>query len=192
MDAQINVLDRVRRAIEGARARWALAGGHAVSAHVRPRVTVDVDFVVEGRRRKAVERALGDAGFTLRRSGDVLRLLDKPDDEEPVADILFSHLHALYPEVLRTAVEVRYQGRTLSVVSRPALVLMKYLAAASQTRAPEDRMQDATDIAQVVRRSWSAADAAEVARLARLAHAGAGDEVARLVDDLRAGRKVTV
>ena len=192
MDEQLDVLDRVVRALERARADWALVGGHAVSAHVRPRLTVDVDFLVEGRRREAVERALGDTGYTLRHDVDAVRVLRGPDDAEPVADLLFSDLHALWAEALHSASEVTYQGRTVRVVSRPALVAMKYLAAVSPRRSVPERYQDVTDIALLVTRGWTPQEAAETERLARLGHAGAAGELARLVDDLRAGRPVTI
>ena len=192
MDSQLGVLDRVVLALERARARWAVVGGHAVSAHTRPRVTVDIDLLVEGHRRAAVEDALRAEGFTIRQDGDALRVLAAPGDTEPVADVLFSHLHALWPEVLRTAVETTYQDRNVRVCSRVALVVMKFLAAVSPQRAPEDRHIDVADIAALVRRGWTEAEASEAARLARFGHPGAAEELARLVDDLRAGRAVTI
>jgi phytoene dehydrogenase-like protein len=192
MDSQLDVLDRIGRALDRAKARWALVGGHAVSAHVRPRVTVDVDFLVEGRRQAAVEDALRGEGFALRQDGDVLRVLAAPGDPEPVADILLSHHHALWPEVLLTAVEATYRERKVRVASRPALVVMKFLAALSPHRAPEDKHIDIADIAALVRRGWSDAEAGEAERLAKLGHTGAAEELSRLVDDLRAGRPVTI
>lgn len=192
MDEQLEVLDRVVRSLERAGARWALVGGHAVSAHARPRLTVDVDFLVEGRRREAVERALRETGYTLRPEADVVRVLGAPDDAEPVADLRFSHLHALWTEALRTASEVAYQERTVCVVSRPALVAMKYLAAVNPRRSVAERHQDVADIALLVTRGWTAEEAAETDRLARLAHGDAAGELARLVEDQRAGRPVTI
>ena len=192
MDEQLEVLDRVGRLLERVGARWALVGGHAVSAYVRPRLTVDVDFLVEGRRREAVESALRETGYTLRPEADVVRVLRGPDDAEPIADLLFSHLHALWAEALRNASEVAYQGRMVRLVSRPALVAMKYLAAVSPLRSVPERHQDVADIALLVTRGWTSEEAAEANRLAHLAHPGAAEELTRLVDDLRAGRPVTI
>lgn len=192
MDEQLEVLDRVGRLLERVGARWALVGGHAVSAYVRPRLTVDVDFLVEGRRRQEVEGALRETGYTLRPEADVVRVLRGPDDAEPIADLLFSHLHALWSEALRNASEVAYQGRTVRLVSRPALVAMKFLAAVSPLRSVPERHQDVADIALLVTRGWTSEEAAEANRLAGLAHRGAAEELTRLVDDLRAGRPVTI
>jgi hypothetical protein len=62
----------------------------------------------------------------------------------------------------------------------------------SPRRAVAERHQDVADIALLVTRGWTPEEGAEASRLARLAHAGAADELARLVDDLRAGRPVTI
>jgi hypothetical protein len=43
-----------------------------------------------------------------------------------------------------------------------------------------------------VARGWASEEAAEATRLAGLARPGAAEELTRLVDDLRAGRPVTI
>src|SRR2546425_971997 len=57
-------LDRIRRVVElldRLHVRYAVIGGHAVSFHARPRLTVDVDFLVAVQKLSAIEKALTDA-----------------------------------------------------------------------------------------------------------------------------------
>jgi len=192
MDSQTRILARIVSELRAAGIRHALAGGHAVSAHTRPRVTVDVDLLVDARRRSAIEQKLAQAGFTIRAERDVLRVFSGPDAVSPVADLLLDDSHPVWAEALRGAGEGTYQGERLLVATVPALLAMKFVAATSLDRPQEDRLQDASDVARLARSHWDATTAAEARRIADLAHPGAGAELDRLVADLLAGRPVTV
>jgi hypothetical protein len=192
MDEQVRTLGRVLEALREAGVRCALVGGHAVSAHTRPRVTEDVDLVVDGRRREEATRALVAAGFEVRAERDVLRAFVSADAPSPVADLLLSESSPVWGEALRTAVERAYQGTTLNVATRPALVAMKFVSAVNKERPQEDRLQDVSDIGRLVKQGWREDDAAEARRIADLSYPGAAAELQRLVDDLLAGRPVSV
>jgi|SRR5450432_357216 hypothetical protein len=190
---QMSVLGRLLQAIEETGARYALVGGHAVSAHTRPRLTVDVDIVIETRKQAAVERALAVQGFRTLRERDVLRVFEAGELESPaVADLLLADSHPVWAEALRTATPGVYQGQSLPLATVAALVAMKFVAAASLDRPQEDRLQDVSDISRLVKTRWTDADAAETRRIAELAHPGAAADLDRLISDLLAGRPVTI
>jgi hypothetical protein len=192
MDDQVQVLVRLLDALRGCGVRHALAGGHAVSAYTRPRLTDDVDLIVDGRRRAAVEAALSASGWSLQTDRDVIHV--RHGVEAPsVADLLLSDSHPTWAEALRGAEPGTYQGQSVQIVTRPALVAMKSIAATSLTRPQEERLIDVADIGRLVKApSWTSADHAEAVRIAALAYPGAGAELARLVADLLANRPVTI
>ncbi len=193
MDEQGRLLARLLDVLDSAGVRHALAGGHAVSAHTRPRLTVDVDLIIEGRRRAVVERGLADAGFELRRERDVLQVLASPGSPTTLADLMLSDSHAVWAEALLGAEEGVYQGRRLPIVTRAALVAMKFCSATAVTRPQEDRLVDVADLSRLVKApSWTEADQVEATRITQLAYAGAGEELRRLIDDLRNNRPVTI
>jgi hypothetical protein len=190
--------DRIRRVVDllrRNRVRYALVGGHAVSFHTRPRVTVGVDFLVSSRSLRRIRRELGNAGFVVKERGEVLRLWDPGADtekDEPVVEIIPAEYNETQREALRTALDVDYQDITIRIVSRPALVALKYLSAVSPARARVDRGQDVVDMGRLVARGWTDADSREARRLVELSHPAAGDDFSRLVEDLRAGRPITI
>lgn len=192
MDDQVAVLARIVSALATAGIRHALAGGHAVSTHTRPRLTVDVDLLVDGRRRAAIEKQIAEAGLFVRAEQDVLRVLTSPTAEPPVADLLLADSHPVWAEALRIAADGLFQGQRLPVATVPALLAMKLVAATNPDRPQEDRLQDVADIGRLAKSHWNPATALEARRIADLAHPGAGAELERLVGDLLAGRPVTV
>ena len=189
----MSILGRLIQLLDEAGARYALVGGHAVSAHTRPRLTVDVDLVVEARKRAAIERAAIAHGFQVKGEKDVLRLVDSGHAADaPVADLLLADSHPVWAEALRTSVTGVYQGHGLPVATTPALVAMKFVAATSPDRPQEDRLQDVSDVSRLVKTGWTEADSVEALRIVSLAHSGAAQELDRLISDLRAGRPVTI
>ena len=88
-------------------------------------------------------------------------------------------------EALRGAGPVRYQGLTLRIVTRPAVVALKFLAATSPHRDRLDKMQDVTDMGHIAKQAWSDEDDAEARRLVERTQPGAGRDLGQLIDDLR-------
>ena len=191
-------LDRIRRVVamlDRLNVKYALIGGHAVSFHARPRLTVDVDFLIEMKKLSAIEKALPEAGFVVRRRGDVLSAWEAgmdPDADEPVLDFVPAELSDTQAEVLRSAIEVSYQTIKLRMVTRPALIALKFLSATSLYRAVGDKAQDVADIAHTIEKSFTDADLAEAFRLVAASNPAAANEMSKLIDDLRHGRKITI
>lgn len=197
-DYMLEHVERIRRIVEmldRLHVKYALIGGHAVSFHARPRVTIDVDFLVAKNRLAAVEKALPDAGFIPRHRGDILSAWDQntdPDAVEPIADFVPAELSATQADALRGAITARYQDLELRIVSRPALVALKFLSATSLTRGHLDKMQDVVDIGHTIEKSFTDADLAEARRLVAASNPPGANALSQLVDDLRNGRKITI
>lgn len=158
-------------------------------------MTVDVDFLVAARALGRLDEAMSKEGFLTRRRGDVLRVWEAGADvdrDEPIVDFVPAELHATQKEALRTAIEVTYQGVHLRVVTRAALVALKFLSATSGHRAAADRAQDVADLGHVVGQSWTNPDAAEARRLLDLYRPEAGVNLDRLIDDLRNDRPIQI
>ena len=195
MSEQVDHLRRVLQLLRRRRIRYALVGGHAVSFHWKPRLTVDIDFLVPERALAGLERALPEQGFVGQRRGEVLRVWNAgadPKEADPVVDFVPAEHNRTQHEALRTALDAVYQELAVRVVTRPALVALKFLSATSATRAVGDKHQDLADLAHLVQQAWSPADAREARRLIELSHPGGGSDLDRLIGDVLAGRPITV
>jgi len=195
MNEQTERIRRVVGVLRRLRIPYALIGGHAASYHGRPRVTVDVDFLVAGKSLPRLEAALPEEGFVVRRRGEVLSAWEKGQDpaaDEPVVDLVPAEYNRTQEEALRTAEQVRYQKILLRVVTRPAVVALKYLSAVSPHRAAPDKAQDVADLGHIVKQSWTPADQVEARRLVDLSNPGLSRDLDRLIDDLVHDRPITI
>jgi hypothetical protein len=176
-------------------ASYALAGDHAVSLYSKPRVTVDADSLVAKRDLPRLRRALEKSGHLVRKKGDTLEAFgpgEDPDASEAALELLPAELHPVWKGALDSAVEATYAGTRLRVVTRAALVAMKFAAAVSTDRPREDRLVDLSDLIRLLRPDLSPAEEREARDLAARAYRDAGKDFARLLDDLREGRPVTL
>jgi hypothetical protein len=156
---------------------------------------VDVDVLVGIRDLARVAAALEKEGFRAEQRGEILRAWEKsadPERDEAVVDIVPAHLNRTSHEALKSAVPVSYEGATLRIVNRPALAALKFLAASSLHRAQEDRLQDAADLARLLKSHWTDQETAEAKRLVALTRSSADAELQKFADDVRAGRPVTI
>src|SRR5262245_60699617 len=137
MTTQEQTIRQIVEIMRRAGVRYAMIGGHAVSVHARPRVTVDVDFLFSGKGDAQLQALFEAEGFHVERHGEVMRLwASSPpaEGDEPLADFIRAELNRTQIEALRTAVEVDYRGVSVCVVSKPALVALKFLSATSAKR----------------------------------------------------------
>jgi hypothetical protein len=125
----------------------ALRGGFAVAVYGVPRATKDIDFLVPEADLGRAESALKSIGFSLRagpipfgtgtpQERKVHRVTKVSQGEHLTVDLL--GVTPVFARVWDTRVEVAWEGRKLTVVSREGLVSMKKLAG---------RPQDLADIA---------------------------------------------
>lgn len=86
----------------------------------------------------------------------------------------------------------RVLGHAVRIVSRGALVALKFLAAISTRRPLEDRYQDLADLGRIVAKRFAAEDEQLALEVAAHAYPGAERELAALLDDLRHSRPVKI
>ena len=171
----IQVLDRVGT-------RWVLVGAHAVNVFVRPRATVDIDFVVDARKLGAIldgvraefgEVDTVDLGAALRIAN--LRV-----------DLIRSDNHALF----RLALDLAEEREGVRVPPPELLFVLKFLAAASPWRNAADRKQDAADLIRLVQTLGETLDRAATLAHAKQAYPGAEREIASVLERIDRGEDV--
>src|SRR5262249_13143179 len=155
----------------------------------------DVDFLVPSRALPGIAADLRAAGFLVERRGDVVRVWEKDADpraDEPIIDLVAVEKSRAQREAVKTAAEDVYRGVSVCIVSRGALVAIKFVSAMSRSRQHLDKLQDAVDIGNVAKFAWTDADAREARRIVEAWQPGAGPELDKLVADLLADRPITI
>ena len=119
---------------------YALCGGMAMAVHQRPRMTIDIDLLIQAESLDKVIAGAGELGYEIRgkdmsfANGAVeIRRISKIDAES--GDILPLDLLLVTPQI-RTVwdsrIESEWEGGKLSVVSRQGLIALKQLRSSGQ------------------------------------------------------------
>jgi hypothetical protein len=119
---------------------YALCGGMAMAVHERPRMTIDIDILIQAESLDRVIAIATELGYKIRgrdmsfANGAVeIRRISKIDPES--GDPLSLDLLLVTPQ-LRSAweprVESEWEGGTFSVVSRAGLIALKQLRMSGQ------------------------------------------------------------
>lgn len=192
MDDRARTVAELGEVLDEVGSEHALVGGLAVGLYGRPRATIDVDLLVPRAKIAAIASALERRGHRCVRHEDTVRVYEKgaPEDSEPVVDLVIRESNPVLKAAAKTAHPAKILGHDVNVVSRGALVALKFHAAISPTRRIGDRYQDIADIERVIAREWKEDDEKTALAIARQMHPGAPEELARLVADLKAGRPV--
>jgi hypothetical protein len=173
----------------------ALVGGLAVGYHARMRATVDVDVLVPRRKIGRIARALEARGYLVTRHEGMIRVYAAgadPDRDEAVADVVEREANAVLRHAAASTEDAVVLGHPVKIVSRGALVALKFHAAVSRTRRIEDRYQDLADIGRILAKEFSERDEELALRIAREMYPGARQELEAVLGDLRAGRPVRI
>ena len=119
---------------------YALCGGMAMAVHQHPRMTVDIDILIEANSLERVLPLATDLGYKIRgkdlsfANGAVeIRRVSKIDADS--GDLLSLDLLIVTPElsnVWDSRVVSEWEGGTFSVVSRSGLIEMKQLRRSGQ------------------------------------------------------------
>jgi hypothetical protein len=133
---------------------YALCGGMAMAVHSRPRMTIDIDLLIQGDSLERVMELAAGQGYSIRgmdlsfANGAIeIRRVSKIDPDS--GDLLSLDLLLVTPQI-RTVwdsrIESEWEGRNLSVVSRAGLIALKQLRKSGQDlddiKALEDEEQD--------------------------------------------------
>jgi hypothetical protein len=163
-------------------AKWTLVGAHAVNVYTRPRATVDVDFVIEGRMLKRILTGL-EAEFGELETTDIgaaLRITNLS------VDLIRSDNHPLFRAALDQG-SVRGGPR---VPPPELLVTLKFLSAVSPWRKPGERKQDAADLIHVYQAAGADFDRLAAIELSKSIYPGAERELAAVLDRIDGGEDV--
>jgi hypothetical protein len=119
---------------------YALCGGMAMAVHDRPRMTIDIDVLIQTESLDAVMGIANELDYKIRgkdmsfANGAVeIRRVSKIDPES--GDLLSLDLLLVTPQlrsVWDSRVQSEWEGRRLSVVSRSGLVALKKLRNSGQ------------------------------------------------------------
>lgn len=119
---------------------YALCGGMAMAVHQRPRMTIDIDVLIQAESLDRVMAIATEQGYKIRgkdmsfANGAVeIRRVSKIDTE--AGDLLSLDLLLVTPQlrlVWDSRVESEWEGGTFSVVSRAGLIALKQLRRSGQ------------------------------------------------------------
>src|SRR5487761_573721 len=177
--------DEVIKVLNGAGAKFVLMGQHGISGWLsEPRATRDVDVVVQKRHFAKAVRAIEAAWpeLVIKEFPVVTRFLD-PANMEPVIDVM--RPNDLYREAFKNCLPV---GKTHAVPNLELALAAKYAAMVSRNREIEKKYSDASDFSQIVRRNHAKIDFDRLRQLGDCVYAGGGEELARFIEDVKAGR----
>ncbi|SRR5437867_1886121 len=139
----IDIVDELRALVaklDEQKIEYALCGGMAMAVHQKPRMTIDIDLLIqEGSLAKAmtVAKELGytilGMDMTFANGAVEIRRVSKVDRE--AGDLLSLDFLLVTPEVRAvwdSRVESEWEGGTLSIVSREGLIALKQLRRSGQ------------------------------------------------------------
>lgn len=119
---------------------YALCGGMAMAVHERPRMTIDIDMLIQPESLSRVMQIATGLGYNIRgndlslANGAVeIRRVSKIDPES--GDLLSLDLLLVTPQIhmaWESRVEAEWEGGTFSVVSRSGLIALKQLRQSGQ------------------------------------------------------------
>lgn len=152
MTAVARALAHLAATLDDIGCRWALVGGLAVSCHVDPRFTRDIDVAIAAAHdaeAEALVRALSSRSYRVVTAIEqdavarlaTVRLIGSPrSSADVVVDLLFASC-GIEPELCTAASTIEaLPGVRIPVATRAHLVAMKLLS------VDDDRLQDALDL----------------------------------------------
>jgi len=195
MNRLANALEKIAEDLAEHHMRWCLVGGLAVSAHVEPRFTRDIDIAVHVANDQEAEQlgaSLRQAGYTIlavveqKATGRLATVRLVPPGQDAagvVVDLLFAS-SGIEAELVREAATISiFAGSSVPVAQPPDLLALKLLS-----RDPVNRPQDELDLRALLT-VVSQNDIAAVCKSLRLITErgyGRGRELLKELDDFLA------
>ncbi|MGD0090365.1 MAG: hypothetical protein ABSE73_10645 [Planctomycetota bacterium] len=176
--------------LQRAHVDYVLLGLYGIMGWMKePRVTQDVDVLVA---KKHLKRALE----AICKVFPHLKLHDTPvvvrffEQDKAVLDIMKPH-HALFVEALKSATERQLWNLKVRVPVLEMALTLKFFSMTSPGRKEEDKHQDAHDFIHLVKSNTNA-DLSKLRVWGELAYSGGGMDLVKMVEDVRAGRKLEI
>lgn len=180
----------VSRVLDGVGVVYVLVGAHAAAGYTgAPRATIDVDVVVRHPKKAAAELTKAFPHLTARDTPVVTRLVRA--DGVAVIDVMKANTSELWRRLLKIARPIRIGSAVVRVPPVEGMLAAKLAAMVSPHRLAAKKMFDAGDFIQIVQVNQQL-DLRLLRELGELVYAGGGQEILKLVDDVRAGRPLRV
>ena len=196
MDDRARMISELREVFAEVGSNHVLIGGLAAGHHGRPRATIDVDFLVPGTKLRGLVRALEGRGYPVKQFlPDMIRVFARgadPATTEAIADLVSKDANPVLRAAFDAAEPAKVLGFQLNVVKRGAFVALKFHSAVSPKRRIEDRYVDIADIGRVIAKHFDADDLELARSIAKKMYPGAVEELEKMIEDLRAGRPVSM
>lgn len=189
--ASPGVLRALAEALRDSGGRHLLVGGFAVGAlTANPRATVDVDVIIDADDLdgllEALEARLGEL--------EVERYRGLARVRRPAMDVILASRDPLRRKALDPALGVAADlgdGLVLNIPVPELAIILKYAAAVSMARSPEDTAQDITDLGRIVARHPDL-DLERLSAIGRTLRTRSPKEILEIISTLRAGGGVVV
>jgi hypothetical protein len=188
MEHNASVLVDLLAALTETSSEFVVVGGLAAGYHGRLRATIDVDLLVPKRKLKPLAAAMRRRGYETKAFPDMVRVYR--GTPESVADLVARESSPTLKEAARHVETVTLLGKRVPMVTPGAFVALKFHAAVSPTRQLGDKYQDIVDVERVVTRKLAPDQRALALTIAERMYPGAPEDLARMLDDLAAGRPV--
>lgn len=152
-----------------------------------PRATQDVDVLVRKRDHRKALRAIHEAFpfLEVRDFAVVTRFVD-PITAIPLIDLMKPN-QPLFKVAFRQTVLVEEGYR---IPNLEFALACKFAAMVAPNRADEKKFLDAADFTSIVKKNQSAIHLRRLRRLGELVYPSGGAEVAELVENIKAGRRI--
>jgi hypothetical protein len=168
--------------------RFILMGNYGIGGwRSEPRATEDVDILVRTRDHRKAVRVLQDA-FPLLQVVDypvVTRFLD-PVTRRPLIDLMKPN-QPLFKVAFRQTV---LDAEGYLIPNLEFALACKFAAMASPNRTVDKKYLDAADFISVVIKNLSAIRVTRLRQLGERVYPGGGEEIIRLLEDAKAGRRL--
>jgi hypothetical protein len=180
-------LSDVARVLRAADVKYVVVGAHAANGYTgKPRTTVDVDVVVEFPKKAAKAVAEAYPQLVMRDTPVVTRFMD---EEREVIDLMKPSSSPLWASLLEENRDVDVDGVPVTIPLLEGVLAAKFAAMASLNRGHGDKLIDAGDFTHIVEAN-PAINLDRLGQLGDLIYSGGGAFVRKLVEDVRAGRRL--
>ena len=174
--------------LKNAGVTFVMMGTHGVGGwRSEPRATQDVDCLIRKQHhRKAVEAVKEAYPALLVEDLPVVTRFKDPVTGKEVIDLM-KPAELIYQQAFKFSVPV---GTTHRVPDLEMALASKFGAIVSPNRREEKRLVDGGDFVDIIKHNLGAIDMDKLHRLAEMIYEGAGADLLKCVDDIRAGERL--
>lgn len=191
----VNPLE-VAALFEKERVSYVLIGGHMLSFYTgTARATVDVDFIIGGPDFTRAAKAIDKAYTQFKHHDRVYHVTydsKKSGQKDPERIDLVKDGFPLFREVVtRYCHTIKANKHTVKIPTVEAAIALKFAASISPNRGDENKPVDNADLLRLVRSEANLKEDA-LTKLGNLVYQGGGKELVSIINDIKAGKHVSL